>query len=74
MLNPLSAMDHGSTTREILIYANLANYILTSIQPMLSYTILNKLTIGKNQRVPQNLDNPKNGCTFKQGWALGNLP
>ena len=30
MLNPLSVMGHGSTTIEILIYANLANSILTS--------------------------------------------
>ena len=41
---------------------------------MLSYTISNKLTRGKNQRVPQNLYNPKNGQTLEQGWALGNLP
>ena len=32
---------------------------------MLSYTISNKLTRGKNQTVPQNLDNPKNGWTFE---------
>ena len=41
---------------------------------MLSYTISNKLTKRKNQRVPQNLDNPKNGQTLEQGWALGNFP
>ena len=34
---------------------------------MLSYTILNKLTRVKNQRVPKNLDNPENGLTLKQG-------
>ena len=37
------------------------------IKPMLSYTISNKLTKGKNHTVPQNLDNPKNGQTLEQG-------
>ena len=41
---------------------------------MISDTILNKLTRKKNQRVLQNLDNPKNGRTLEQGRALGNLP
>ena len=34
---------------------------------MLSYTISNKLTRGKNRRVSQNLDNPKNELTLEQG-------
>ena len=33
----------------------------------------NKLTRRKNQKVPQDLDNLKNGQTLEQGWALGNL-
>ena len=41
---------------------------------MLSCTSSNKLTKGKSQRVPQNLDNPKNGRTLEHGWALGHLP
>ena len=41
---------------------------------MLSCTSSNKLTKGKCQRVPQNLDNPKNGRTSERGWALGHLP
>ena len=41
---------------------------------MLNYTISYKLIRGKNQRIPQNLDNQKNGQTLEQGWALGNLP
>ena len=41
---------------------------------MLRYTISNKLMRGNNQRVPQNLDNPKNGQALDHGWALGNLP
>ena len=43
---------------------------------MLSCTSSNKLTRGKNQRVPENLDNPKNGQTLKRGLsiaAFGNL-
>ena len=34
---------------------------------MQSCTSSNKLTKGKNQRVPQNLDNPKNGWTLERG-------
>ena len=41
---------------------------------MLSCTSSNKLTKGKNQKVPQNLDNPRNGQTFEWGSALGHLP
>ena len=38
---------------------------------MLSCTSSNKLTKGKNQRMnAQNLDNPKNGQTLGQGWAV----
>ena len=40
---------------------------------MLSCTSFNILTRGKNQRVPQNLDNPKTGWTLEQGSALGNF-
>ena len=40
---------------------------------MLSCTSSNKLTRGKNQRVPQNLDNPKIGRNLEQSWVLGNL-
>ena len=50
-----------------LPYANLANSILTSIKSMQSYKISNKLTRGKIQRVPENLDNPKDGHTLEQG-------
>ena len=41
---------------------------------MLSCISSNKLTKGKNQRVPQNLDNPRNGQTLEWDWALGHLP
>ena len=41
---------------------------------MLSCISSNKLTRGKNQGVPQNLGNPKNGWTLEWGWTLGNLP
>ena len=34
---------------------------------MLSCASSNKFTKGKNQRVPQNLDNPKNGRTLEPG-------
>ena len=34
---------------------------------MLSCTISNKLTRGKNPKVPENLDNPKNGWTLE--WS-----
>ena len=34
---------------------------------MLSCTSSNELTRGKYQRVPQNLDNPKNGQTLELG-------
>ena len=33
---------------------------------MLSCTSFNKFTRGKSQRVPGNLDNPKNGQTLEQ--------
>ena len=35
---------------------------------MLSFTSSNKLTKGKNQREPKNLDNPKNEWTLEH-WA-----
>ena len=38
---------------------------------MLSCTSSNKLTRGKIQRLPQNLDNPKNGQTLEWGRAFG---
>ena len=41
---------------------------------MLSCTSSDTLTRGKYQRVPQNLDNPKNGRTLKWCWTLGHLP
>ena len=41
---------------------------------MLSWSSSNKFTRGKNERVPQNLDDPKSGQTLELGWALGNLP
>ena len=41
---------------------------------MLSCTSSDTLTLGKYQRVPQNLDNPNNGQTLEQGWALGHSP
>ena len=40
---------------------------------MLSYTILNKLPRGKNQRGPQNLDNPKEWTDFGTGLSIGQL-
>ena len=40
---------------------------------MLTCISSNKLPIGKNQRVPQNSDNPKIGMTLEWGCALGNL-
>ena len=36
---------------------------------MLSCTSSNKLTKGKSQRVPNNLDNPKKGQNFEWGWT-----
>ena len=39
---------------------------------MQSYTSSNKLTRGKNQRVPQNLDNKKN-WDFGMGLSIGQL-
>ena len=41
---------------------------------MLSCTGSNTLTKGKYQRVPQNLDNSKNGQALERGCALGHLP
>ena len=43
---------------------------------MLSCTSSNKLTRGKNQRVPQNLVNPKNGRTLNgvEHWATYPTP
>ena len=70
----IRAQCHGSPTRKFLIYTNLADSISRSIQPVLSCTSSNKLTKGKSQKVPQNLDNPKNRRTLEGGWALGHLP
>ena len=41
---------------------------------MPSFTSYNKLTRGKCQRVPQNLDYPKNGQTLKQVEHLATYP
>ena len=44
-----------------------------TISKGLSCTSSNKLTRGKYQRVPQNLDNPKNVCFFFMGFNIGQL-
>ena len=71
MVNPLSAMVWP--LEKFDLYKFIPFYISRHITNAKLHKFWH-IDQRKYQRVPQNLDNPKNGWTLEWGWAVGHLP